>query len=636
MGFFNNIKNIISKTGVIRANTVKDNNPVFTDFSEKSSDSDKSIVHSVLLSNKKQQAIENFGGSFINYNDYKNFVYSPIPSNKISRLTYFREMAKFPEVADAIDEITDNCINYDERNRCINLEFTKLGIKSLDDNQKNELVAQFEEFIQLFDFDNNGYEYFKDFIIDGEIAWENIVNEQEQDKGIIALNKIKPEAFELLISPNFDIVGILVNALINYELLIKFMMCDGASGSTTESQKQMFTTFKGIGQTLNVYGNSNDNKNMIPFPLTQVTYVNTGKYNDTRTVVEPILERARKAYNQLQLIEDAIIIYRLTRAPERLIFKIATGKATPARAEQIVQQAMKRYQTKKVYNPSTGSIDSSYDPIQMSENYWFPKGSDGIDSDVTKLDGGTQLDQLADLNYFLRKLYLALKIPFDRFKTGGEGESTGGTDRYGNEGRISYEEYRFSKFIIKMQSQFAKGVVNSFYTHLKFIGLWKKYDMTEAMFKASFVPPTMYDIYMKQRLLKVRLENYDMFIKDHEEFAKEIGQRDQLSWTPAQIEENKKFKKREVVEGAYLERIVETVKSSGKLFESEGERDVMQQEIGGMGQMGDSGGGFPGHDDLSGMGSSQEMGGSEPSPEESQLGAEPPAPEPTPEEVPAT
>ena len=284
--------------------------------------------------------------------------------------------------------------------------------------------------------------------------------------------------------------------------------------------------------------------NAVLLPWEQVTYIDTGLYSSDGLMVFPVLERARKAYNQLSLIEDSIIIYRLVRAPERLVFNVDTGNLQRSRAEQEVQKLMKRYQTKKVYNPVTGSVTNDYDPHQMSENYWFTKPAGSTGTTVETLQTSANLGELEDLHYFLRKLYLSLKVPFNRYA-----EPTIQIERTDT---ITYEEYRFAKFIMRLQVNFAKGLTNGFKTHLKLKGLWEEHKIKENDIKVVFVAPSSFELYEQQKLLELKLNNYAS-IADREEFSNELAQKKYLNMSEEEIITNNNQVEKEILRTARTE-----------------------------------------------------------------------------------
>jgi len=510
---------------------------------------------------------------------YKNLVYGKIPFDKPKRLRFYRNMAFFPEVNDAVDEIVDSCINYDENENFVNLVASD---KNFSDDQNGTLKEEFENYVALFDIENEGWNYFYDLVVDGELAFENLMDEKKRDLGIVGVKRIPTDSFEYLIDINMTIVGILVNARIIFDKTGDVDKID-IKRTLNDVNDLRNTSVK------HMYGKRGKNA-IIPFPINQITLINTGKYNLDKTVSFPVLESARRAYRQLSLIEDAIIIYRLVRAPERLVFNIDTGSLPPSKAEEMVFKMMKRYQNKQVYDPVNGTVVNDYDPHQMIENYFFPKMDGASGTTVQSLQSGQSLGNLEDLQYFLRKLYLSLKVPFDRFSDQPVPVEKSET--------ISYEEYRFGKFIMRIQQQFAKGLFNGFCTHLKLIGLWEKFKMTKRSFKIVFTRPTSFDLYEQQKLLNLKMDNFNR-ATENEMFSKDLAAMKYLGLSEQELEDNFTRVEAEMLRAAYLNRKVDSITEYGTPYGADvaqttggGEEDMEGGMDGGMG--GDLGGDLEG------------------------------------------
>ena len=267
------------------------NNPHIEQFSTLDKETNDVLEHSII-EGAFDDAISKMGHSSVN--TYKSFVYGSIAVDKPRRLTFYRQMAKFPEVSDAIDEICDAAINFDTNHNFVNLIFKN----ELVEEEKQEIIRkEFERFISLFDFENNGFELFKTLVTEGEITWENIIDRDNAEEGIIGISKIPNETYEYLIDERFNIVGIVFNA----QITGKFN-----TGSATDVDKELQARgYHGIQYS---YSAKDPNVKIIIMPLNQVTHVNTGDFNENKEISYPVLERARRAYRQLSLVEDAIII----------------------------------------------------------------------------------------------------------------------------------------------------------------------------------------------------------------------------------------------------------------------------------------------------------------------------------------
>ncbi len=492
-------------------------------------------------------------------NAYKKMVYGSLTGDKARRLEFYRNMAAFPEISDALDEIAEACINTNESGKIVDLMFSD-RISDITEEQQKRLGREFDEFISLWRMEDEGFDYFRYFFIDGQITWENIISKEDEAAGIIGINNIPNETYEYLIDLKGRHHGIVINArLLNEadEVDSTYDIKKSKAYGSNEAFRNM--KFKDI------YMRKNKQHDVIPMPMAQITHINTGIFNTDRSVVFPLLERARRPYRQLSLLEDAIIIYRLVRAPERLVFNVDVGKLPAHRAEEMVFKLMQRYQSKRVFNEHTGDVSNDYDPHQMLESYWFPKPSDSTGTTVESLSTGLNLGELSDLEYFLRKLYIALKVPFYRYIDPNQSFESGES--------ITYDEYRFSKFIIRLQKQFSKGLMNTFETHLRLIGLWDKFKLNRRMFFISFTPPSEYDLYVQQRQFQAKIENYDL-LAGHDEFSKELAMKKFMNMTEAEIEDNNKRVEKERMFSAQIERKQANINEHGSPDEAPEEFDI--------------------------------------------------------------
>jgi len=548
------------------------------------------------------------GANHDSINTYKQLIYGKVSFDKPKRLSFYRNMAKFPEVSDAIDEICDACINYDENDNFVSLTWRE---HELSDEQIETIDSEFQKFISMYDVENNGWEYFHSLIRDGEVAFENIIDTNNPELGIVNVKRIPPECYEYLIDINYNLVGVLLNAKIvamkHVEDMGKINMkeCLGTCGELKDIQLRNSDS----------YSSRSEDSMIIPMPMTQLTLVNTGAYNSDKSVVYPVLETARRPYRQLILIEDAIIIYRLIRAPERLVFNVDTGKLPPSKAEKMVFQMMKRYQSKKVWDPSTGTVTNDYDPHQMLESYWFPKPDGSQGTTVNTLTGAQNLGELSDLHYFQKKLYVALKVPFSRTSDTPIALEKAET--------ISYEEYRFAKFVMRLQNRFAKGLFDAFVTHLKLTGIWDSFELTKRNFLVKFTAPTSFELYEQQRLLNIKMENYNTATQD-ETFSKDRAKIKYLNWTEEEISRNAQALEHEMMRNALLNWKVQNIETTGSPYGPELEAAEEEGDFGddfGAGAAGPppTGGGF-GDESPPDLGEeppeAPESGGEEPPPPE--------------------
>ena len=291
-------------------------------------------------------------------------------------------------------------------------------------------------------------------------------------------------------------------------------------------------------------------KDFIPMEKNQVTYINSGTWNENKTFRIPFIENARRAYRQLSLIEDSIIIYRLVRAPERLVFNVDVGNMSPPKAESYIRKLMQNYWSKKAFSLDDNKRVNSFNPQSILDAYWFPKREGSTGTEVNTLPGGQNLGELQDLVYFVKKLYKALKVPTNRVDTE--------NSQYSADANVLREELKFANFIVRLQHQFAKGLKDSFVTHLKLKNLWKQYELKENSFDLQFTPPRNYFELRKQQILDLKVNNFNT-LTSNESISKGYSQKEYLGWTDEQIKANREWLRKD----AALQHELEGIRSGG-------------------------------------------------------------------------
>lgn len=434
-------------------------NPKWEDFEEtgirrKEALVNNSVSHGLVHMDNTAAVATGVGGQF---NPFANVLYASLDAAKANRIYEYRLMASYPEVGDAIEEISNSFINEDERKRVITFKYLDSTLSN--DNYK-KLVKEFDYFINLFNLKQRGKKYCEDYLIDGELFLELIVctaAESTKKKGIVGALKLQTELMEA-----------------HYK----------------DKQNDIIVAF--TGKSVTFEGNNNNNiikMEHVPYQANQVLYIHSDNWDPTGEFVIPYIERARKRYIQLSYLEDAIVIYRLVRAPERLIFKVDTGNLPTPKAEAHLQRLKDRYFKSKAFDINTGDITQKFEPQSMLDSFWVSKGNGNEGVEITQLQGGQNLGQLDDLNYFIKALYRALRVPTNRL----ESESQGAIDS----STLLREEIRFAEFIISIQRKFAEAFKQAFISHLKFTGLYQQFKLKEHMFELEFVPPSNY-FYMRR------------------------------------------------------------------------------------------------------------------------------------------
>ena len=435
-------------------------------------------------------------GEFGSESQYAELVYANIEENKGGRLRDYRIMASFAEISDALDEICDECINKDENGNIVNLTFRNT---ELDARDQIKIQDEFEKYIDYFNLEKRGFEYFRQLLVEGEVFFEHIIHKSYTDDGILGIVHLPTD----LVDAVYDNIQ---NMLIKGFILRKPIF-DVKNPTKLEKME------------------------LIPMDDNQITYINSGIWNQDKTFRLPFIENARRAYRQLSLVEDSIVIYRLVRAPERLVFNVDVGTMAPPKAEAYLRKLMQQYWSKKTFDTNQAGAVQKFNPQSMLDSFWFAKRQGSEGTSVTQLAGGANLGELADLMYFVNKLYKALKVPTNRL-------NADATFSDGNE--ILRDELKFAKFIIRMQQQFASGLKNGFITHLELKGMKKKYGIKSQNIHLNFnVPTNFYELRESQKL-ELKASNYNTLV-NNEFISATYGQKKYLGWNELEIKANREM-----------------------------------------------------------------------------------------------
>jgi len=504
---------------------VQGQNPKFKDFySAGSLRGDLLSKHSIVTPKvpESDQPI----GNFLADRAYNQLMYANLDVDKGRRLRDYRVMAAFAEVSDALDEICDEFLCENDMGNIIELQFR--DVFDYDPLVYKQLQEEFDKFINIFELKEKGWEYLRYLLIDGELYFENIIHEDYPDSGILGVVNIPTH----IIDPVYDNYQ---NMSVKAFLLRKLKHHKDEREAPTAMVKD---------------------KDFIPLDRNQVTYINSGTWNEDKTFRVPFIENARRAYRQLTLIEDSIIIYRLVRAPERLVFNVDVGNMSPPKAESYMRKLMQNYWSKKTFNLDQDKRVNSFNPQSILDAFWFPKREGSEGTNVTTLPGGQNLGELQDLVYFVKKLYKALKVPTNR----AELESS-----YQADANVLREELKFANFIVRLQAKFAKGLKESFVTHLKLKNLWKNFELRENAFDLTFTPPRNYYELRKQQILDLKLNNFNS-ITQNESIAKGYAQKIFLGWNDEQIKANREWLRKD----AALQHEIAKIQEGGSDWSSGG------------------------------------------------------------------
>jgi hypothetical protein len=588
-------KIVSRKNEMFSNNTFSDINEILDTFANISKTDEANSVISKAF-NKIVKHHPEIGSSYINnfYSAVFNSItgqtntsnLSIVQTNKNARIQEYERMARNAEVDACLDEIADAAINFNEKRQCVEIVFNDIDYigegaegeaeQEAIEQKQDILYKEFYKFIYPLKLKNKLHRYVKTFLKTGECCWENVIDPENPLLGIIDFQFLPSHSYDFAYDKEtHEKVGIWVRVLstrpgstLNYDI---------NSGNIPGISNSNYASYLGNNYQLAALNRYSDysSGDLMFLPFEQITYVESGEHSPDDLIVYPLIEKARRAFNQLMCVEDAIIIYRLARAPTRLVFNVGVGMANNSKGAQQVQQLIRRYNVAKTYNPQTGTMTNTRDPHTMTESFWFMKSANGEGTDVSELSSNIDMGDLPDLQYFQKKLWAAMHVPAKRFTDGGEMLNKNPANE------MTADEYKFCKFIIRILLNFSDAIKESFLTHLELTGLKEKLNIDESFFDIHFVNPLSYELYEQSRILMQRIEMYKAITEDGETFSKTIAMKKYLNFTNDEVEENwielEKEKIRTLLIEAKAEAVVEDEMESFK-ERLAAERAVKNQE----------------------------------------------------------
>lgn len=355
------------------------------------------------------------------YGQYVDIDGSAITNEKDLIMKY-RAAASNPECDSAISDIVNAAIVSDDNSAPVSLILDDL--EDINEGIKKKIITEFEELVSLLSFTEKGHEYFRRWYIDGRLYFHIIVDPKKVKNGITELREIDPTKIKKI-----------------REVTTKI---DKATGvKTIIPTAEYFQYEDGITS-----GTGNYSLGAIKVDSDSVVYVPSGLLDENRKVVISHLQKALKLVNQLSKMEDSLVIYRISRAPERRIFYIDVGNLPKGKAEEYVQSIMAKYRNKLVYDAQTGEVRDDRRSMSMLEDFWLPRKEGGKGTEITTLPGAQNLGEMTDVEYFQKGLYRALNVPISRLVA-----ETG--FNIGRSTEISRDEIKFHKFITRLRQKFS-------------------------------------------------------------------------------------------------------------------------------------------------------------------------------------
>jgi hypothetical protein len=346
--------------------------------------------------------------------------------NEIELITRYREMSNHPECDMAIDEIVNEAISHTE-----NGEVLKIVLDNLKQPEsiKKKIIEEFNNIQKMLNFSNLADDLFKRWYIDGRIYYHVIVNDKAPKEGIKELRYIDPRKIRKVREIQKE--------------------RDPKTGANIIKSLAEYYVYNDRGAATQTFtANATQGLRIAP---ESIINVNSGLMDAKNVFVISYLHKAIKALNQLRMIEDAVVIYRISRAPERRIFYIDVGNLPKGKAEQYIRSIMIQYRNKLVYDASTGEIRDERKHMSMLEDFWLPRREGGKGTEITTLPGGQNLGEMEDVKYFQKKLLNSLNVPASRLDT-----NSGSMMGLGRTTEVTRDEVKFAKFVNRLRNKFAQ------------------------------------------------------------------------------------------------------------------------------------------------------------------------------------
>jgi hypothetical protein len=448
----------------------------------------------------------------------------------------YREMALHPEVDSAIEDIVNEAIVSDQNDSPVQIELSNLNAS---DSLKKKIREEFKSILELMDFDRKCHEIYRNWYVDGRLFYHKVIDLKKPQEGIQELRYID-------------------SLKIRYVRQQKNSKKDQSTAYAKNDDNPMDYIFPEIEEYFiyNPKGNFQNSTGLsdlsggiasrgIKMSKDSITYCTSGLVDRNKNTILSYLHKSIKSLNQLRMIEDSLVIYRLSRAPERRIFYIDVGNLPKVKAEQYLRDVMMRYRNKLVYDASTGEIRDDKKFMSMLEDFWLPRREGGRGTEISTLPGGQNLGEITDIEYFKQKLYRALNVPPSRM----DGE---GGFNLGRSSEILRDELKFTKFVGRLRKRFSGVFYDILRTQLILKNIITPEDWKEMSEHIQF--DFLYDNHFSElkdaELLTERLNiaaTAEPYIGKY--FSQDYVRRNILKQTDEEIIEQDKLIKKEIEDG---------------------------------------------------------------------------------------
>ena len=492
------------------------------------------------------------GGYFGTYVDVEG-----VHKNEFDLIKRYRDMSLHPECDSAVDEIVNEFVVSDADDSPVEIELSNLEVGN---NIKNKIREEFENIKKMMRFDKKAHEIIRNWYVDGRIFYHKVIDLDNPKKGILELRYI-------------DSLKI---RKVRQQLKDKNKQQEERGTALQYDWGDYIDYYiynpKGFGGSLPSNSASDfSNSNGIKIAADAIATCSSGLQDLNKKITLSFLHKAIKSLNQLRMIEDSLVIYRLSRAPERRIFYIDVGNLPKVKAEQYLRDVMARYRNKLVYDAATGEIRDDKKHMSMLEDFWLPRREGGRGTEISTLPGGQNLGELKDVEYFKKKLYNSLNLPPSRLTDDNKGFNLGKTTE------VLRDELKFSKFIGRLRKRFAELFHDILKTQLILKGVitpedWE--DMEEHI-QYDFLFDNHFNELKKIEMMRERLAvvtEMDPFVGKY--FSSEYVRKEILMQTEKEFKEIGKQMKKDIDSGLALNPV--DVNTADMMVK---QNDAMQPEL---------------------------------------------------------
>ena len=446
-------------------------------------------------------------GSGAAYNSYAIDLDPSAVKNEVELIKKYREISLVSDIDIAVDEIINEVIIYDEQKPSVTIDFTEKFSKQYSADTREIILEEFDNILGMLNFSTQGNDIIRNYYVDGRLAYHKIIDDKRSKLGIQELRQIDSAKLKKVT-----------------EIKKEKDQRTGIDMITGQEEYYIFSDKGFVG----------NEKMGLKISKDSIAYVSSGIIDKNTGLVLSYLHKAIRPLNQLRMMEDAEVIYRWVRAPERRVFYVDISGMTKTKGEQYLKDVMARFKNKQVFDAATGTVKDDKKHLSMLEDFWLPRANGGKSTEITTLPGGQGLGSIENVGYFRNILYQALNIPLSRLQQGQ------GQFNLGRENEISRDEIKFKKFISKIRKKFNTFFLDILRTQLILKGITSSEDWevikNEILF--NYIEDNFFSELKESEMLRERMQTVqllDPYVGKY--IDKRFIQRDVMKLTDKQIDD---------------------------------------------------------------------------------------------------